>query len=129
LREHLEAWEQSEEDWQSCRNEIALQQAMLEIFVSKLPEDGRISARDHALAQSWTTAITQAKLRAARIENASALTAREVQLLETVICHELVALVGREKATTFLDTVASRLGMEGLALPEPADVIEGQFRE
>ena len=41
LKAKLERWEDSEEDWRSCRAEIALQQALLETFVSKLPDDGR----------------------------------------------------------------------------------------
>ena len=130
LREKLQRWEESEEDWRSCRAEIAVQQSLLETFVSKLPEDGRITGKDHALAQSWTTAITQAKLRACKIEQSTALTSREVQLLQAVFARELVALVGEERAAGFLDRVADLLSTEGLALPEPADmIIDGTYTE
>jgi hypothetical protein len=127
LKGHLEQWEQDEGDWRSCKAEIAVQQALLEIFVSKLPEDGRITARDHALAQSWTEAISRTKLRAAKIEQSSAITIREIRLLEAVFAKELVNLVGEERAAAFLDHVADLLSTEGLALPAPADVIEGTF--
>jgi len=118
LKAKLERWEDDQQDWRSCRAEIALQQALLETFVSKLPEDGRVTSKDHALAQSWTEAITRSKLRAAKIEQGTALTARELQLAALIMVREAKKLFGDAAAAQLAESLALGFGTEGL-LPAP----------
>lgn len=114
----------TDDNYRSLACEIAIQRALLSEYLARFGRRNgeiRLSADDIGRLFDWTDKIGRMVERVARIENATALTAREVQLLETLIVSLLRDYLSEDQRAEFGDRLSVALGSEGL-LPAPQTV-------
>jgi len=105
--------------------ELALQRALLADCLERL--QGRsVTIEGVDTLMDWASQISRTAERASRIEARTALTAREIILLETTIVSLLREMLTEDQAEQFSRRLAAMLGVHSLpALPEAqgADVL------
>lgn len=108
-----------DEDYRDLRFEVCLQRALLSEYLGRFNGSGaRLRAEDISRLFDWTDKIGRMIERVARIENQTALTAREVQLLESLIINLLIDYLPEKSRAEFGERLSAALGSEGL-LPAP----------
>jgi len=113
-------------DYKDLSNELAIARALLSEYLGRFSDGVRLKGEDIQDLSMLIDRIGKLSERMSRIESRSALTAREIKLLELIIARELTGLLGEEKAAAFVEHIESVLSGEGL-LTAPAQIIEGQL--
>lgn len=108
----------------SC--EIAIERALFAEYLSRFQDGVNLNANDVGRLMAWAGDIGKMVERVARMENASALTAREVQLLEVIIVKLLAEFLDEGQQAAFASRLSAELGSKGL-LPQSVDVIENTY--
>ena len=102
-----------DENWRDLACEVAIERALFAEYLSGLEEGSAPGREDIERMMSWLDKIGKMVERIGRLENATALTAREVQLLETIIVTLLYDYLPAERCTEFADKLARALGGSG----------------
>jgi len=102
-----------DENWRDLACEVAIERALFAEYLSNIPEGGAPGREDVERMVSWLDKIGRMVERIGRLENATALTAREVQLLETIIVTLLYDYLPSERCTEFAEKLAQALGGSG----------------
>jgi len=108
----------------SC--EIAVERALFAEYLSRFQDGVNLTANDISRLMDWASGIARTVERVVRMENQSALTGREVQLLEVTIIRLLAEFLDEPERALFASRLSEALGSQGL-LPASQNVIEGQF--
>lgn len=105
----------ADDNYRELRCEIAIERALFSEYLSRFPDGIVLSAEDLGRLFDWSDKIGRMIERVARIENQTALTAREVQFLEVTIVNLLGQYVPDDKREDFAAQLARALGSESIA--------------
>ena len=108
-----------DENWRDLACEVAIERALFASYLSGIPEGDGPGREDIERMISWLDKIGKMVERIGRMENATALTAREVQLLETIIVTLLYEYLPSERCTEFAEKLAQALGRSGALFTVP----------
>jgi hypothetical protein len=108
-----------DERWRDLACEVAIERALFAEYLGNIPEGDTPGREDVERMISWLDKIGRMIERIGRLENATALTAREVQLLETIIVTLLHDYLPAERCTEFADKLAQALGRSGALFTVP----------
>jgi len=108
----------------SC--EIAVSRTLFSEYLSRFGDNVNLTANDISRLMSWAGDIGKMVERVVRMENQSALTGREIALLEIIVVRLLAEFLDPAQQAAFASRLSAELGEKGLL---PQNVIEGQFTE
>lgn len=109
-----------DQNWRDLAAEVAIERALFAEYLSNIPEGSAPGREDVERMISWLDKIGKQIERIGRLENATALTASEVQLLEAIIVSLLRDYLPDERRDAFADKLAQALGSSGILLCERA---------
>ena len=125
LRDHYSQALEDEPESLDLADELAFIRALIMEFQSRFIEGIPQTSDDVGLVIGWLANVSQVANRASLIQSRSALTVRQVALLETVIVHLLAEFLGPRQREAFTERLSEALNsMPVLQLSESEDSIE-----
>lgn len=120
-------------DYRSLVCEIAIARSLFAEYLSRFGKGNgeiRLKVDDICRLFDWLDKIGRQVERVARIENQTAMTMSELQLLEVLIVGLLRNYLSEDQQEKFSSQLAEVLGSEGFSLPPPGiEVVDGNARE
>jgi len=118
----------ADSDYRNLACEIAIERALFAEYLSRFQDGVNLTANDISRLMDWASGIARTVERVVRMENQSALTGREVQLLEVTIIKLLAEFLTEPERALFASRLSEALGSQGL-LPASQNVIEGTYTD